>query len=224
MCSAHTKIHAEHSVWRRRCSHGPDVQKNPLFYYSNTHTRTKHTSASRTPDIAERCRSKAVGDWKSESCIHLRLCAASLELHCTYIFFFVFVCALWDKNCLLCTLWFTLLQEVHTDSNPSGQVKVMYLKDVSVTSPTGFGRSILTTNLPKYPSLTSRIFVQFWWVNPAILLLSYSVLSSKVMGWLYHTAGPISFNVTQWKIICGTPKANTVGRVASLSSNSGAKV
>lgn len=43
----------------------------------------------------------------------------------------------------------TLLQDVHTDSNPPVQVKVMYLKDVSVTSPTGFGRSILTTNLPK---------------------------------------------------------------------------
>lgn len=185
MCSAHTKIHAEHSVWRRRCSHGPDVQKNPLFYYSNTHTRTqstrtKHTSASRTPDIAERCRSKAVGDWKSESCIHLRLCAASLELHCTYIFFFVFVCALWDKNCLLCTHWFTTRscrRCIH--SNPSVQVKVMYLKDASVTSPTGFGRSILTTNLPKLsePDIQNLCFSFGEWT----LLFCYSLIQYLVV-------------------------------------------
>lgn len=63
---------------RARCT-----KESFVLLQQHTHTHTKHTSASRTPDVAERCRSKAVGDWKSESCIHLRLCAASLELHCT---------------------------------------------------------------------------------------------------------------------------------------------
>lgn len=161
---------------------GP-MYKRILCSITATHTqstRTKHTSASRTPDIAERCRSKAVGDWKSESCIHLRLCAASLELHCTYIFFFVFVCALWDKNCLLCTHWFTTRscrRCIH--SNPSVQVKVMYLKDVSVTSPTGFGRSILTTNLPKLsePDIQNLCFSFGEWT----LLFCYSLIQYLVV-------------------------------------------
>lgn len=66
MCSAHTKIHAEHSVWRRRCSHGPDVQKNPLFYYSNTHTQHTHKTHERLT-YTRHCRTLQVeGRWGLE--------------------------------------------------------------------------------------------------------------------------------------------------------------
>lgn len=135
---------------RARCT-----KESFVLLQQHTHTHTEHTHKTHERFTYTRhCRTLQVeGRWGLEvRKLHPSqtvCCLAGAPLH-IHLLFCVRVCALWDKNCLLCTHWFTTRscrRCIH--SNPSVQVKVMYLKDVSVTSPTGFGRSILTTNLPK---------------------------------------------------------------------------